>query len=108
MFVLTETQRPASPEKAEQTAPNAKENPMRRANLNPATGTFPSTWGRLRGFYLKPYRAEIKIAKTNAYLKIVPYCCLKNPSDPSKIVIATSFILLLPVSLLRIQIRIFD
>ena len=43
MFVLTETQRPANPEKAEQTAPNVKENPIRRANLNPAIGTLPLT-----------------------------------------------------------------
>ena len=79
MFVLTETQRPASPEKAEQMAPKANEKPIRRANLNPAIGTFPLTSGRLRGFSLNPYRAEIKIANTKAYLKIVPYCCLKNP-----------------------------
>lgn len=47
------------------------------------------------------------MAKTIAYLKIVPYCCLKNPYDPSKIVMATSFIFLLPVFLLNIQIKVF-
>lgn len=48
------------------------------------------------------------MAKIIAYLKIVPYCCLKNPYDPYKIVILTEFILLLPVALLKIQVKIYE
>lgn len=107
IFVRTETHIPANPETAEHTAPNMKENPIKIANLSPETGISPWWYGKFNGFYLAPYNVAIQTANTSAYLNIVPYCCLKNPSDPSNIVILTVFILLLPVFALNIQIRIY-
>ena len=43
------------------------------------------------------------IAHTNASLKIVPYYVMKNPSEPSLIGSAISYMLLGPTSLSRIQ-----
>src|SRR3569833_3166971 len=49
------------------------------------------------------YKAKRPIEHANASLKIVPYCVMKKPSDPSLIGALTSFIRSLPGSLSRIQ-----
>ena len=45
--------------------------------------------------------------KTKAYLTMVVYCCLKKPSDPSRIVDAMEFILGFPVFSCMIQVKIY-
>ena len=96
MLVRTETHIPEYPEHPEQKAPNRNEKPIKRAKLNPET-CCPCSLGRFSGFVLIPYSPAKMIENTRAYLMMVPYCCLKNPSDPYRMVEAMSFILLLPV-----------
>ena len=81
IFVLTETHIPENPEHPEQRAPNKNENPISKAKYVPYI-YIPCLGGRLRGFYLIPYRKERMTEKIKAYNVIVPYCCLKYPSEP--------------------------
>ena len=107
ILVLTETHIPANPEHPEQNAPKRNENPMRIEKLKPEIlEIVPYLMGKFNGLSLIPYRRAKMKEKTRAYLKMVPYCCLKKPSDPSNMVAATSFILEDPVFYFKIQMRI--
>jgi len=55
------------------------------------------------GISLVVYMKKRPIEVMNAYLKIVPYWVMKNPSDPSLITSAISYIFLGPQSFLSIS-----
>ena len=55
------------------------------------------------GISLVAYMKKRPIEVINAYLKIVPYWVMKNPSEPSLITSAISYICLGPQSFLRIS-----
>jgi len=55
------------------------------------------------GISLKAYKKKSPMDVRKAYLKIVPYWVMKNPSEPSLITSAISYIAFGPVSLFRIS-----
>jgi hypothetical protein len=55
------------------------------------------------GISLKAYKKNSPIDVMKAYLKIVPYWVMKNPSEPSLITSAMSYMAFGPVSLFRIS-----
>jgi hypothetical protein len=55
------------------------------------------------GISLKAYKKNSPIDVRKAYLKIVPYWVIKNPSEPSLITSAMSYMAFGPVSLFRIS-----